>query len=64
MMMTSDLTLSDQVKHKMRFQSLLIAAAIASLLSVTATNARAATRAVRANDFLSSIGVNTHFAGI
>src|SRR4029453_10053883 len=46
----------------MRPQSFPYAAATAALLSFTATNARADTRAVSANDFLNSIGVNTHIS--
>jgi hypothetical protein len=46
----------------MRPQSLPYAAATAALLFFTAYNARADTRAVSANDFLNSIGVNTHIS--
>jgi hypothetical protein len=45
----------------MRLRTLPFAAALSAFISLTATSANA-TVAVRANDFLNSIGVNTHIS--
>ncbi len=46
----------------MQFRSLQFVAPVAVLLAFAGSDASAATTAVRANDFLNSIGVNTHIS--